>query len=322
MKEIKISCKEKEQRLDKFLFRYFNRAQKSFIYKMLRKKRIKLNGKRAEGNEILNENDILSVYFSEETINSLSETKKINEAQRHFGIVYEDDDILVVDKPAGVLTHPNKAENKNTLVDQIIYYLYQKGEYNPNDKAAFTPAVCNRLDTNTGGIVMAGKNIVFAQALNKAIAQRKIRKFYITMVHGEVREKKEFFGYHIKDENTNSVKILKKQIEGAEKVFTNIKPISVKNGFSLLEVELITGKTHQIRAHLKSMGYQVVGDRKYGDERVNRIVREKYGLNNQFLYANRIVFDQNEGVLNYMYKKELKVKLPNNIDIVRKAYFE
>ncbi len=322
MKEIKISQKEENQRLDKFLLKYFNKAPKSFIYKMLRKKRIKLNGAKAAGSEIITNGDILSLYLSEETMDSFMEAKEVSRAQRHFGIVYEDDNLLIVSKPAGLLTHPQSPQDKETLIDQILYYLYEKGEYSADKEASFTPAVCNRLDRNTGGIVIAGKNLQAVQAVNKAIAQKRIQKFYVTMVRGELNESKEFYGYHVKDEKTNTVKVLKKETPNASAIYTKVRPLKVKDGFSLLEVELITGKSHQIRAHLKAMGYSVVGDRKYGDERVNKRVREKFGLNNQFLYACRVVFNEKDGYISYLYGKEFSSKLPDNLEVVKRAYFD
>ena len=321
MKEIKITTKEENQRLDKFLFKYFNKAPKSFVYKMLRKKRIKLNGGKAEGSEIIATGDVINMYIAPETMDSFMEAKEVNKAERHFGIVYEDENILIVTKPAGLLTHPESVNDKNTLVDQILFYLNEKGEYVPDKESSFTPAVCNRLDRNTGGMVIAGKNLSAVQAVNKAIAEKKIQKFYYTMVRGEMKESHEFFGYHIKDEKTNQVKVLKKETPGASKIFTKVRPVEVKDGFSLLEVELITGKSHQIRAHLKAMGYSVVGDRKYGDERVNKRVKEKFGLNNQFLYACRLVFNENEGYISYLKGKEFSSKLPDNLENIKRTYF-
>ncbi|MCI1959253.1 MAG: RluA family pseudouridine synthase [Clostridia bacterium] len=321
MKELKITSKEQNQRLDKFLEKYFNTAPKSFIYKMLRKKRIKCNGKKASGSEIIQDGDTLTMYLSEETMDSFMSEKPITEAERHFGIIYEDENILVVSKPAGLLVHPEKSTDKNTLIDQIIYYLYEKGEYIPSKESSFTPAVCNRLDRNTGGIVLAGKNLQSVQAINKAIAEKRIQKFYVTMVKGEIKEPAEFYGYHIKNSDSNQVKILKKDVPGATKIYTKVKPIKVKDNFSLLEVELVTGKSHQIRAHLKSMGYNVIGDRKYGDERTNKKFREKFGLNNQFLYAYRVVWNENEGCLSYLTGREFFDKLPDNLETIRRAYF-
>lgn len=321
MKELKITEREQNQRLDKFLQKYFNTAPKSFIYKMLRKKRIKHNGKKADGSEIIQDGDTLIMYLSEDTMDSFMSEKTIEEAERHFGIVYEDENILVVSKPAGLLVHPENSADKDTLIDQILFYLNEKGEYIPTKESSFTPAVCNRLDRNTGGIVLAGKNLQSVQAINKAIAERHIQKFYITMVKGEMKEPAEFYGYHVKDSDSNKVKVLKKEVPGASKIYTKVKPIKVKDNFSLLEVELITGKSHQIRAHLKSMGYYVIGDRKYGDERTNRRFREKFGLNNQFLYAYRVVWNENDGYLSYLNGREFSVKLPDNLETIRRAYF-
>lgn len=321
MKEVNITGKEENQRLDKFLLKYFNNAPKSFVYKMLRKKRIKFNGKKAEGNEIIKNGDKLQMYIAPETMDSLMSEKEIVKAERHFGIVYEDDNILVVSKPAGLLSHPESSADKNTLIDQILYYLYEKGEYDMSKESSFTPAICNRLDRNTGGIVIAGKNLAAVQAVNKAIAQRKIKKYYITMVRGEFTQEKELFGYHVKDELTNTVKVLKKEAPGAKKIFTKVKPIAVKDKFSLLEIDLITGKSHQIRAHLKSMGYPVIGDRKYGEMRVNTRFKDKYGLNNQFLFAYKIAWHENEGVMAYLNGKEFTAVLPDYIENIKRDYF-
>ena len=321
MKEINITQNEENQRLDKFLFKYFNTAPKSFVYKMLRKKRIKHNGKKAEGSEIIKAGDSLQMYLSDETMGAFMEEKAVAKAERHFGIVYEDDNIIIVSKPAGLLVHPEKAGEKDTLIDQVLYYLSQKGQYCPSKESSFTPAVCNRLDRNTGGIVIAGKNLRSVQELNRIIAERKLKKYYVTMVRGEFEEEKELFGYHIKDGVSNSVKVLKKEVPGAKKVYTKVRPLCVKDKFSFLEIDLITGKSHQIRAHLKSMGYGVVGDRKYGDERINRIFREKYGLNNQFLFALSVVFEEEGGPLGYLYGRRFTADLPDIFEAIKRDYF-
>ncbi len=321
MKQLNITEMEENQRLDKFLFKYFNTAPKSFVYKMLRKKRIKYNGKKAEGSELIKKGDTLQMYLAEETMDSFMEEKAVPKAERHFGIVYEDDNILIVSKPAGLLVHPEKSDDKNTLIDQILYYLYEKGQYVPSKDSSFTPAVCNRLDRNTGGIVIAGKNIKAVQAVNKAIAERKVKKYYITMVRGTFEEEKELYGYHIKDEFTNKVKVLKKETPGAKKIFTKVLPLCVKDNYSLLEIDLITGKSHQIRAHLKSMDYPVIGDRKYGEERINRRFKDKYGLNNQYLFAYKVVWQEKEGPLGYLYGKEFKADLPDYLENIKRDYF-
>ena len=158
MNEIRVSKDDSGQRIDKYLMKYFNKANKSFIYKMLRKKRIKLNNARAEGNEILSEDDRIQMYLAEETMDSFMEEKTVSKIQCSFGIVYEDANIIVVNKPAGLLSHAESKEDQNTLIDQILYYLYQKGEYIPHKESTFTPALCNRLDRNTSGAVILRPN--------------------------------------------------------------------------------------------------------------------------------------------------------------------
>ncbi|MGN1231084.1 MAG: RluA family pseudouridine synthase, partial [Anaerotignum sp.] len=309
MKEIRITKNEENQRLDKFLLKYMNKASKGFLYKMLRKKRIKYNGGRAEGSELLKAGDTLQLYLAEETIQSFMEEKTVAEAKRHFAIVYEDDDILVVSKPAGLLTHPEKSSDKDTLIDQVLYYLYQKGQYLPEADSSFTPALCNRLDRNTSGIVIAGKTLKGVQAVNEAIRSRKLDKYYLTLVAGELREPGEITAYLTKDEEKNQVRISKREGSGARTV-TKYRPLAHAKGYTLLEIHLITGKTHQIRAHMQSIGHPVVGDRKYGSEHSNQKFREEYALSNQFLHAIRVEWKEKDGPLGYLYGKEMTAPLP------------
>lgn len=310
MKEIKITKNEENQRLDKFLLKYMNKASKAFIYKMLRKKRIKFNGKKAEGNELLQAGDSLLLYLSEETIASFMEVKVIAEAKRHFGIVYEDDDILAVAKPAGLLTHPEKSDDKDTLIDQVLFYLYEKGQYVPSPQSAFTPALCNRLDRNTSGIVLAGKTLKGVQGLNEAIRNKQVDKYYLTMVKGEVKNAGEISAFLSKDEGKNQVRISNEAgIDGKESI-TRYRPLAYNNGFTLVEIHLITGKTHQIRAHMQSIGHPVVGDRKYGDLKVNQQFRQDFALSNQFLHGAKLVFSDTRGSLAYLKGKTLVAPLP------------
>ncbi|WP_304509311.1 RluA family pseudouridine synthase [Anaerotignum sp.] len=310
MKEIKITKNEENQRLDKFLLKYMNKASKAFIYKMLRKKRIKYNGKKAEGNELLQGGDSLLLYLSEETIASFMEEKTIAEAERHFGIIYEDDDILAVAKPAGLLTHPEKGDDKDTLIDQVLFYLYQKGQYTPSPQSAFTPALCNRLDRNTSGIVLAGKTLKGVQGLNEAIRNRQVDKYYLTMVKGEVKEAGEISAFLSKEEGKNQVRISKEAgIDGKESI-TRYRPLAYGKGYTLLEIHLITGKTHQIRAHMQSIGHPVVGDRKYGNTELNQKFRQDFALSNQFLHGARFEFSDTRGSLAYLKGKTLVAPLP------------
>lgn len=320
MKEIRITKNEENQRLDKFLLKYMNKASKGFLYKMLRKKRIKYNGGRAEGSELLKAGDTLQLYLAEETISSFMEEKTVAEAKRHFAIVYEDDDILVVSKPAGLLTHPEKSSDKDTLIDQILYYLYQKGQYLPEADSSFTPALCNRLDRNTSGIVIAGKTLKGVQAVNEAIRSHKLDKYYLTLVAGEIREAGEITAYLTKDEEKNQVRISKREGSG-KKTMTKYRPLACAKGYTLLEIHLITGKTHQIRAHMQSIGHPVVGDRKYGSEYSNQKFREEYALSNQFLHAIRVEWKEKDGPLGYLYGKEMTAPLPKTLQEICDGLF-
>ena len=309
MKEIKITKNEENQRLDKFLLKYMNQASKGFLYKMLRKKRIKYNNGKAEGNELLKAGDTLQLYLAEETIASFMQKKALPVAQRHFGIVYEDDEILVVSKPAGLLTHPEKNSDTDTLIDQILYYLYEKGQYLPEADSSFTPALCNRLDRNTSGIVIAGKTLKAVQAVNQTIRNHHLEKYYLTMVAGEVEKAGEITAFLTKEREKNQVRLHQRAEDGVRSV-TKYRPLATARGYTLLEVLLVTGKTHQIRAHMQSMGHPVVGDRKYGAESVNRSFRESYALSHQFLHARRIVWREKEGPLAYLAGKEMIAPLP------------
>lgn len=320
MKEIKITKNEENQRLDKFLLKYMNKASKGFLYKMLRKKRIKYNGGRAEGSELLHAGDTLQLYLAEETIASFMEEKTVPEAKRHFGIVYEDDDILVVSKPAGLLTHPEKSSDTDTLIDQILYYLYQKGQYLPDAESSFTPALCNRLDRNTSGIVIAGKTLKGLQAVNETIRSHKLDKYYLTLVAGEVKEVGEIDVFLTKDQDKNQVRLSRREGSGMRSV-TKYRPIAHAKGYTLLEILLVTGKTHQIRAHMQAIGHPVVGDRKYGSEHSNRMFREQYALSNQFLHALRIEWKDPAGALGYLAGKEMTAPLPKTLQEICDGLF-
>lgn len=313
MKEIRITSLEENQRLDKFLMKYMNTAPKSFFYKMLRKKRIKLNAKKAEGKEILTAGDVIQFYLSEETMSEFMEEKKLVLCERHFGIVYEDDLVLILNKPPGALTHPEKATDTDTLVQQMLSYLYEKGEYLPEKSSSFTPALCNRLDRNTSGLIIAGKTLAAVQAINLAIAEHKTEKYYYTMVKGKLdqQECQEIYGWHSKEKTGNQVKIYPTEQKDAKKVVTRFWPKAVSDQYTFLEIQLVTGKSHQIRAHLASIGHPIVGDRKYGQESVNRIFRQKYALSNQFLHAGRFVWRQEEGALAYLKNQEWMAPLPS-----------
>lgn len=318
--EIKIDSQNSGQRVDKFLLKYFNTAPKSFVYKMIRKKNIKCNNLRISGNEILNNNDILQIYISDDTIAKFRNVASIEAVKRTFKILYEDLNIIICDKPSGLLAQKDTKYNKDTLVDQILYYLYQKGEYNPNTSDGFVPSICNRLDRNTSGITIAGKNLKSLQAINRVIHDNRIDKFYITIVKGNIAESGILKGYWQKDNNCNRVEI--SNTSSCQNVITKYRPIACNGDYTLLEIELVTGKTHQIRAHMQSIGSPVVGDTKYGDIEVNRFFKQKYNLNCQLLHAYRIGFKDIDIDLNYLNDKMFECELPYIFQKIKSDLFD
>lgn len=325
MIEIAITKREENQRLDKFLLKYMNTAKKSFIYQMLRKKRIKLNKSKAEGNEMLKSGDVLQMYLSEETIFSFMSVKPLAKAERHFAIIYEDDHVLFVSKPAGLLSHPENDSQKDTLIDQVLYYLHEKGQYTPSKTNTFTPALCNRLDRNTSGMVLVGKTLKGVQGLNSILRERTIDKYYIALVSGEVTKEGEIKTYLSKDEEKNQAKISDKAFNllSETSAFTKYKPLASVKDYSLVEVELFTGKTHQIRVHMQSINHEVIGDRKYGKEDINRIFKAEYGLNNQFLHGYKIVFHHGDNLpaLHYLGGKTFVSPLPKSFSEIQNDLF-
>ena len=261
MKEIIITVDIKNQRLDKFLGKYLNDAPKSFIYKMLRKKNIKLNGKKAQGSEILCENDIVHIYMADETVDKFRSSKRINHSAGDIDIVYEDANILIINKPRGILTHPDSANQHDTLLGRALSYLHKNGEYDISKESVFTPGFCNRLDRNTTGIVVCGKTLNALQQLNKAISGGESEKYYNAIVIGTVKSGGVLEGFHKKDEKTNTVTIAS---TGDKTAITEYELIMTSKGHSLLKIKLITGRSHQIRAHLSGIGHPILGDTKYG----------------------------------------------------------
>lgn len=292
MIEITITNNESNQRVDRFMKKYLNKANTSFIHKMIRKKNIKLNNLKVEPEQLLKKDDILQIYLSDETIDRFREKKNLVQTDIHFKVIYEDDNILVVNKPVGLSTQPDLTSMKS-LVDEIKIYLDAKEK---NISFTFKPAVCNRLDKNTSGLVIAAKNYETVKQVNKAIRDRQIKKYYEAKVHGTVRENLVLKDYMIKDEFKNRVEIVKYEDYNTKKIITYAKPIKVEGKFTWLEIELETGRAHQIRAHLASINHPVVGDKKYGKKD-----NEKY----QVLHACKLLLNGFEGELSYLNGKEI-----------------
>lgn len=322
MIEIKIEENEANQRMDKFLRKYLPNAPLSYIYKIIRKN-ARLNGKKAAGETILNAGDLIGLYISDEEFNRCRIKKKSGKAKKQFGIVYEDDNILIADKPKGLLIHGDESEKKNTLVNQVIAYLQEKGDYNPGKEKTFTPACVNRLDRNTSGLVIFGKNYKALQCLNKMMHEKQhIRKYYLAVVAGTVNKEMHLKGQLKKDDESNRVIISSNEDnEEGKSIETIVRPIACKGGYSLVEVELITGRTHQIRAHLSNIGCPVLGDSKYGAARANRLAGEIFSLNSQFLHAYKLKFEECMEPISYMNGREIISPLPDILENIRKQLF-
>lgn len=310
MKQIMITENNENQRLDKFLMKYMNQSSKGFIYKMLRKKRIKYNGKKAQGNEKLVNGDRIQLYLSDETINSFQKVKNIKKVKQTFSIIYEDENILICNKPLGIIVHGNHHKNNDTLTDEILSYLVQNKEYDPETSKGFTPAICNRLDRNTSGIVIAGKTLGALQGINQMIKENKIKKYYLTIVKGIVRDSDILKGYHLKNNSTNEVEIFDEYKKDSKYVETRYRPLYNHTKYTLLEVEIITGRSHQIRAHLSKINHPIIGDTKYGDDEVNRYFQVQYNLRHQFLHGYKINITETVSPMNYLNNFSFKAELP------------
>jgi len=307
MREINIGRNESGQRIDKLLVKYFREASPGFLYKMMRRKNILLNGHRSAGNEILKNGDVITVYFSEETFrkftgaetagNELDRIRKSTAAS--LSVIYEDDNILLIDKPAGLLSQKAK-ESDISAVDLITAHLIDNGSLTEKDLLSFRPGIASRLDRNTSGILAAGKSLAGLQTLNEIFRSRTVQKYYRCIVSGKVTECSHLRGYLRKDEKSNKARVSLTPFDGAVPIETSYEPVRSSDGMSLLTVHLITGRTHQIRSHLASVSHPVVGDTKYGDRTVNEAFRRKYGVTHQMLHAYELVFPDTDGTLSYL----------------------
>ena len=304
MKEFIIGPNDAAQRLDKFVLKATTGLPKSLLYKAIRTKKIKVNRKRCEIGQILQEGDSVQMFLAPDFFGEREE--RFLTLTPNLSVVYEDENIILCDKRAGMIVHSDDKESTNTLISHITAYLYQKGEYDPAKENSFAPALCNRIDRNTGGIVIAAKNAEALRVMNEKIKNDEISKFYYCVVHGKMPKKSDTLtGFLLKDSDKNQVKIFDKQVKGSKNIITKYKVVSEKNGMSLLEIELVTGRTHQIRAHMSYIGHPLLGDGKYGVNKDDRARGYKY----QALYAYRLRFDfdDNSGALGYLKGKEVKL---------------
>jgi 23S rRNA pseudouridine955/2504/2580 synthase len=326
VREITIVKNEAGQRLDKFLVKYLNKAPKSFFYKMLRKKNITLNGKKAEGAEKLTEGDIVRLFLSEETIEGFKESyqldAKVNQSAEKLEVLYEDSHVVIINKPIGMLSQRAK-ETDVSLVELLIAYLLETGSLTKEELSTFKPSVCNRLDRNTSGIVIAGKSLFGLQEMSARLQDRSLHKYYRCIVKGMMTKGARIEGYLAKDEKTNKVSIYAKDLKDGESSFieTEYKPIISKNGYTLLEVLLITGKTHQIRAHLSSIGHPIIGDMKYGEEALNKKLQKQYGLKHQLLHSYRLEFPNLPKELDKLSNQKIIAPPPKLFQNIEKKLF-
>lgn len=307
IKAFEITKNDSGQRLDKYITKSLPTLPLSLMYKFIREKRIKVNGKRAVQNTRLEEGDLVEFYIKDEffvTDSDLSFTK----LNPKLNIIYEDENILLVDKKPGVIVHSDEKEKTGTLIDKVKAYLYHKGEYNPIEERSFTPALCNRIDRNTGGIVICAKNAQALRCVNDLIKNNETTKKYLALVHGTFNNKNGHIkNYLLKDSSQNIVKVFEKPTPNAlsAESFYNVIRSDVKRNISLVEVTLVTGRTHQIRAQFAHMGHPLVGDGKYGVNRDDK----KIGYKFQALYSYKLSFSpSNESDLLYYLKgREFKV---------------
>lgn len=312
MIEIEVNDKNENQRLDKLLLKYFNNSSKSFIYKMIRKKNIKYNNQKAIGNELVKSGDIIQVYLSDSTLQSLKKEQVIEKVEKTFDIIYEDENILICNKPAGLLTQRNTKTDHNTLIDQVIYYL---------SNCDYKPAICNRLDRNTSGIVLVGKNLNTIQILNKAIHDNKVKKLYKTIVLGNLTKPDIIKSYYNKDEIQNKAVIFDDHKEDSKPIITKYTPLKSNGKYTLLEIELVTGKSHQIRAHLSSISCPIIGDTKYGNQTINTFFKQRYNLNYQILHAYKFKFEAKGSKLDYLCDKTFEAPLPSIFKTIESDLF-
>ena len=316
MKEFTVGKNDSGQRLDRFVSKTVPLLPASLLQKYIRLKRIKVNGKGSARDARLNAGDVLQLYINDEFFEEPKQDNAyLTVAVPKLNIVYEDENIILVDKKPGQAVHPHDgAEYGKTLIDHIQAYLYAKREWRPREENSFAPALCNRIDRNTGGIVIAAKNAESLRILNQKIKDRELDKRYLCIVHGTPKPADGTLkGYLFKDAVKNRVYVTKDSQKGAKTCITNYRTLQRRDGLSLVECELITGRTHQIRAQMAAAGHPLLGDGKYGK------LDKKYDRTYQALYSYKLLFDfkTDGGILSYLHGKQFQVE---NVDFVEEYF--
>lgn len=309
MKKISVNKNDAGNRLDKFINKCFPNIPYSLLYKYIRKKRIKVNGKKEEISYRLKENDILELYINDELLEKSNKSSDFKAASEDIEILYEDDNIMIINKKAGLIVHPDDDIKVDCLVNRIKNYLFKKGEFNPENENSFAPALVNRIDRNTSGIVIAAKNAESLRILNLKMKERELHKKYICILCGTLKKDTEILKAFL-DKNSSENKVYisnKMKNKNYKTILTKYSVIDKSKKFTLAEIELLTGRTHQIRAHMAYLGYPLLGDGKYGVNRINREMGYKY----QALCAYKLKFDfkDKDNLLGYLDGKEFGVNM-------------
>ena len=318
--KIEIGTNEAGQRLDKFLRKYLKDVPLSAIFKALRKGDIRINGVKKKENYKLELDDVIEIrYIQSNKEKNTTSFIKVNSSS--MMITYEDENILIVEKWPGVLVHPDQKGGEPSLTDYVLSYLNDKGDYLPEKELTFTPAPCNRLDRNTSGVVIFGKNFESLRSMNEMIREGSVKKYYNALVKGKIKDGI-YKGYIYKDENENISQVFDEKKPNTKEISMEVKTIQTNGAFSFLEIDLITGRSHQIRAHLSHLGNPIIGDFKYGDKKLNSFFDNKFGLTYQYLYAYKLIFKGGEGKLEYLKNKTIAESLPPMFKKIKKDVFK
>ena len=310
MKKIVVTKNDSGQRLDKFLLKSFETLPKSMMFKQIRKKNIKVNKKRCTPEQVICEGDIIELYIADDMLKKKETHYDFLSAPKELDIIYEDENIILLNKKSGMLCHPERGEYVNTLISSLKRYLFESGKWNPKEENSFSPALANRIDRNTSGIVIGAKNYEALRFINSKIKNREIKKYYLTICEGEFENKCETLeGYLTKNEQKNMVSVSETETKGSKRILTKYTVLDYKNGLSLVEVELLTGRTHQIRAHLASVGHPLLNDGKYG---------KTHGRFSQELCSYKLKFEFKKAeAFEYLNNKEFEIK---NCEVLKKFY--